>query len=55
MPQDQVGPSAAGPCKRDMSTLVHIGGGRLVVMGGRNEAGRTLGDLWMYDTSASGR
>lgn len=33
-----------------MCTLTHVGDGKLLLYGGRNEAGRVLGDVWLYDT-----
>jgi hypothetical protein len=38
-----------GPSKRDMATLTSVGGGKLVLLGGRGETGRTLNDLWLFD------
>ena len=38
-----------GPCRRDMATLTHVGGGRLLLFGGRNEAGRVVNDAWIYE------
>ncbi|GAX84183.1 hypothetical protein CEUSTIGMA_g11606.t1 [Chlamydomonas eustigma] len=42
-----------GPCKRDMATLTHVGGNQLLLIGGRNEAGRAMGDMWLFDVEKS--
>ena len=38
-----------GPSKRDMATLSSVGGGKLILFGGRGENGRALSDLWSFD------
>lgn len=38
-----------GPCRRDMASFVHVGGSHLLLFGGRNEAGRCMGDAWTFD------
>ncbi len=41
--------SQDGPCRRDMASFVHVGGPQLLLFGGRNEAGRCMGDAWTFD------
>ncbi|MEW5302348.1 MAG: hypothetical protein WDW36_005145 [Sanguina aurantia] len=38
------------PPRRDMASLTHSGSGGLLLLGGRAENGRTLGDAWVFDT-----
>lgn len=40
---------ADSPGKRDMATLTYVGNNCLLLFGGRNEAGRTVGDMWLFD------
>lgn len=35
-----------------MATMVHTGDGQLLLYGGRSDSGRTLNDLWAFDTHA---
>jgi hypothetical protein len=32
-----------------MASLTHVGGSQLLLIGGRNEAGRAMGDMWLFD------
>lgn len=43
-------PDSARPPRRDMASLTHSGSGGLLLLGGRAENGRTLGDAWVFDT-----
>jgi hypothetical protein len=44
-----VAAGAPAPAKRDMASLVALGGGRLLLFGGRSEAQRALNDCWLFD------
>jgi hypothetical protein len=37
------------PPRRDMCTLVAVGGDVLLLFGGRSESTRAIGDLWLFD------
>lgn len=39
------------PSPRDLSQVVHIGGSKLLVFGGRAENGKVLNDLWGFDVT----
>lgn len=46
----QVVPSSATlPPKRDMSAMLALSPTQLLLFGGRNEAGRSLADTWLFD------
>lgn len=37
------------PAKRDMSALLQLQEGQLLLFGGRSEQGKALQDTWLYD------
>lgn len=40
--------SSSSPAKRDMSALLHLHEGQLLLFGGRSEQGKALQDTWTY-------
>lgn len=42
-------PSSATPAKRDMSALLQLQEGQLLLFGGRSEQGKALQDTWLYE------
>jgi hypothetical protein len=42
-------PSSSCPARRDMSALLQLQDGQLLLFGGRSESQRALQDTWLYD------